>query len=155
MSKVCIIPAPFVSSFTFIHVFIVTRCSTLEALGMPPICMFVQAPIIFGFMCLVTSASHSFASQYLVCMYRIMFRSRALPFFLSRLPWAIRACHTLTFFFKCNHRSGNLRFICIETRKKVLWRSEHSWLPHFHMQKISVAPYGQKKIVFKFGFIIF
>ena len=42
MSKVWIIPGSFVSSFTFIHVFIVTRCSTLEALGIPPIYIMIN-----------------------------------------------------------------------------------------------------------------
>ena len=31
----------------------------------------------------------------------------------------IRACHILMFSQKFNHRSENLRFICIETRRKV------------------------------------
>ena len=30
-----------------------------------------------------------------------------------------RACHILMFSQKFDHLSGNLRFICIETRKKV------------------------------------
>ena len=68
------------SSLTFFHVLIVVRCSVHDAFGTPPIWMLGQDLMIFSFICLVTNASHSFASQYLEWMYLIMFKSRALPF---------------------------------------------------------------------------
>ena len=47
----------------------------------------------------------------------ILFRFACITFALKTIY--IRACHILMFSQKFNHRSGNLRFICIETRKKV------------------------------------
>ena len=69
------------SSICFIQVLRVTKCLTDCDWGIPPICMLGVASTICGFIFSVTRASNNFALQHFMCIKRILFKDRALPFF--------------------------------------------------------------------------
>ena len=69
------------------------------------------------------------------------------------LTMRTRACHIMIFSQKINHRSGNWRFICIETRKMFREDPSTRGYPFFTCKKSRWPLSAQKKLYSNWGLL--